>query len=149
MYVQRGCDPINKLVLGAVMPFDSRLQTVAKVKDNRIVGRYAGLYGSHGIYLATAYAFVAQTETTMVRAVSVNFIQVDDGRHIANLILLNRNTAMATASDSRLSLWRKMPIGPKAMQYRDARPALPSRALGFGGVAQSPNWRDGYSSCSG
>ncbi len=28
-----------------------------------------------------------------------------------------------------------MPIGPKAMQYRDARPALPSRALGFGGVA--------------
>ena len=45
MYIQRGCDPINKLVLGAVMPFDSRLQTVAKVKDNRIVGRYAGLYG--------------------------------------------------------------------------------------------------------
>jgi hypothetical protein len=26
------------------MPFDSRLQTVAKVQDNRIVGRYAGLY---------------------------------------------------------------------------------------------------------
>ena len=45
MYIQRGCDPINKVVLGAVMPFDSRLQTVAKVKDNRIVGRYAGLYG--------------------------------------------------------------------------------------------------------
>jgi len=45
MYVQRGRDPINKLVLGAVMPFDSRLQTVAKVKDNRIVGRDAGLYG--------------------------------------------------------------------------------------------------------
>ena len=45
MYVQRGRDPINKLVVGAIMPFDSRLQTVAKVKDNRIVGRYAGLYG--------------------------------------------------------------------------------------------------------
>jgi len=71
----------------------------------------------------------------MVPAVSVNFTHVDDGRHIANLILLNRNTAMATAPDSRLSSWRKMPIGPKAMQYRDARPALPSRALGFGGVA--------------
>ena len=27
------------------MPFDSRLQTVAKVQDDRIVGRYAGLYG--------------------------------------------------------------------------------------------------------
>ena len=68
---------------------------------------------------------------------SVNLTQVDDGRHIANLILLNRNTAMAIASDSRLSSWRKMPIGPKALQYRDARPALPSRALGFGGVALS------------
>ena len=45
MYVQRGRDPINKLVVGAVMPFDSRLQTVAKVQDDRIVGRYAGLYG--------------------------------------------------------------------------------------------------------
>ena len=45
MYIQRGRDPINKSVVGAVMPFDSRLQTVAKVKDNRIVGRYAGLYG--------------------------------------------------------------------------------------------------------
>jgi hypothetical protein len=45
MYIQRGRDPINKLVVGAVMPFDSRLQTVAKVQDDRIVGRYAGLYG--------------------------------------------------------------------------------------------------------
>ena len=45
MYVQRGRDPINKLVVGAIMPFDSRLQTVAKVQDDRIVGRYAGLYG--------------------------------------------------------------------------------------------------------
>src|ERR1700739_852191 len=45
MYVQRGCDPTHKLVVGAVMPFDSRLQTAAKVQDNRIVGRYAGPYG--------------------------------------------------------------------------------------------------------
>jgi hypothetical protein len=45
MYIQRGRDPINKSVVGAVMPFDSRLQTVAKVQDNRIVGRYAGPYG--------------------------------------------------------------------------------------------------------
>ena len=42
MYIQRGRDPINKSVVGAVMPFDSRLQTVAKVQDNRIFGRYAG-----------------------------------------------------------------------------------------------------------
>ena len=45
MYIQRGRDPINKLVVGAVVPFDNRRQTVAKVQDNRIVGRYAGLYG--------------------------------------------------------------------------------------------------------
>ena len=45
MYVQRGRDPINKLVVGAVMPFDGRYQTVAKVQNNRIVGRNAGLYG--------------------------------------------------------------------------------------------------------
>ena len=45
MYIQRGRDPINKLVVGAVIPFDRRFQTVAKVQDNRIVGRYAGPYG--------------------------------------------------------------------------------------------------------
>ena len=45
MYIQRGRDPINKLVVGAVMPFDSRFQTVAKMQDDRIVGRYAGSYG--------------------------------------------------------------------------------------------------------
>jgi hypothetical protein len=45
MYIQRGRDPSNKLLIGAVMPFNSRLQAVAKVQDNRIVGRYAGLYG--------------------------------------------------------------------------------------------------------
>jgi len=45
MYIQRDRDPINKLVVGAVMPFNSRLQTVAKVQDDRIVGRYARLYG--------------------------------------------------------------------------------------------------------
>jgi hypothetical protein len=45
MYVQRRRDPINKLVAGAAMPFYSRLQTVAKVQDDRIVRRYAGLYG--------------------------------------------------------------------------------------------------------
>jgi hypothetical protein len=44
MYIQRGRDPINKSVVGAVMPFDSRLQTVAKVQDNRIIGRCAGPY---------------------------------------------------------------------------------------------------------
>jgi hypothetical protein len=45
MYIQRGRDPINKSVVCAVMPFDSRLQTVSKMQDNRIVGRYAGPYG--------------------------------------------------------------------------------------------------------
>jgi hypothetical protein len=45
MYIQRGREPINKLVVGAVMPFDSRFQTVAKVQDNRIVGRDARPYG--------------------------------------------------------------------------------------------------------
>jgi hypothetical protein len=45
MYIQRGREPINKLVVGAVMPFDSRFQTVAKVQDNRVVGRDAGPYG--------------------------------------------------------------------------------------------------------
>jgi hypothetical protein len=44
MYIQRGRDPTNKLVVGAGMPFDSRFQTVAKVQDNRIIGRYAGAY---------------------------------------------------------------------------------------------------------
>jgi hypothetical protein len=45
MYMQRGRHAINKLVAGAAKPFDSRLQTVAKVQDDRIVGRYAGPYG--------------------------------------------------------------------------------------------------------
>ena len=45
VYIQRGRDPINKLIVGAVVPFDSRRQTVAKVQNNRIVGRNAGLYG--------------------------------------------------------------------------------------------------------
>jgi hypothetical protein len=45
MYIQRGRNPIDKSVVGAVMPFDSRFQAVAKVQDNRIVGRYAGPYG--------------------------------------------------------------------------------------------------------
>ena len=44
MYIQRGRDPINKLVVGAGMPFGRRLQTVAKVQDDRIIGSYAGLY---------------------------------------------------------------------------------------------------------
>jgi hypothetical protein len=48
MYIQRSRDPTNKLVVGAVMPFDSRLQTVAKMQDNWIVGRYAGLYRKLG-----------------------------------------------------------------------------------------------------
>ena len=63
---------------------------------------YSGwLRVSHGLYLATVYTFVAQTETTLIhRAFSCNFTQIDDKRHVANLILLNRNTAMATASDS-------------------------------------------------
>jgi len=45
MYIQRGRDPINKLVVGSVVLFDSRNQTVAEVKDNRVVGRNAGSYG--------------------------------------------------------------------------------------------------------
>ena len=45
MYIQRGRDPINKLVVGTVTLFDSRFQTVAKMQDDRIVGRYAGSYG--------------------------------------------------------------------------------------------------------
>src|ERR1700684_2857537 len=44
MYIQRGRDPINKLVVGAGIPFDRRFQTVAKVQDNRIIGRYARPY---------------------------------------------------------------------------------------------------------
>jgi hypothetical protein len=44
MYIQRSRDPINKLVVGAGVPFDSRFQTVAKVQDNRIIGRYARPY---------------------------------------------------------------------------------------------------------
>jgi hypothetical protein len=48
MYIQRSRDPTNKLVVGAVMPFDSPLQTVAKMQDNWIVGRYAGLYRKLG-----------------------------------------------------------------------------------------------------
>ena len=45
MYIQCGRDPINKLFVGSVVPFDSRKQTVAKVKDNLVVGRNAGSYG--------------------------------------------------------------------------------------------------------
>ena len=45
MYIQRGRDPINKLVVGSEVLFDSRNQAVAKVKDNRVVGRNAGSYG--------------------------------------------------------------------------------------------------------
>lgn len=45
MYIQRGRDPINKLVVGSVVPFDSRKQTVAKVQNNRVVGCNAGSYG--------------------------------------------------------------------------------------------------------
>ena len=90
---------------------------------------------SYGLWLATAYAFVAQIETTLIhRAFSCHFSHVGDKRHIANLILLNRNTAMATAS-IHACVRRKMPIGPKAMQYGDARLALLSRPVGLGGVA--------------
>jgi hypothetical protein len=45
MYIQCGCDQINKLVVGAVTPPDRRFQTVTKVQDDRIVGRNAGPYG--------------------------------------------------------------------------------------------------------
>jgi hypothetical protein len=45
MYIQRGRDPINKLVAGAAMPLYSRLQAVAKVQDDRIVGCYPRPYG--------------------------------------------------------------------------------------------------------
>ena len=45
MYIQRGRDPINKLVVDSVVPFDSRKQAVAKVQNNRVVGRDAGSYG--------------------------------------------------------------------------------------------------------
>jgi hypothetical protein len=45
MYIQCGCDQINKLVVGAVTPPDLRFQTVTKVQDDRIVGRNAGPYG--------------------------------------------------------------------------------------------------------
>ena len=98
---------------------------------------YSGwLRVSHGLYLATVYTFVAQTETTLIhRAFSCNFTQIDDKRHVANLILLNRNTAKATAS-IHACVRRKMPIGPKAVQYRYARPALLTRAVRLGGVAR-------------
>jgi hypothetical protein len=41
VYIQRGREPINQLVVDA----DSQPQTVAKVYDNRIFGRYAWPYG--------------------------------------------------------------------------------------------------------
>ena len=44
VYIQRGRDLINELVVGAVMPFDSRYQTVAEVQNDRIAGGDAGLY---------------------------------------------------------------------------------------------------------
>ena len=42
VYIQRGRDLINELVVGAVMPFDSRYQTVAEVQNDRIAGGDAG-----------------------------------------------------------------------------------------------------------
>src|ERR1700676_804900 len=48
MYIQRGRDPIDKLVAGAVVRFDRRKQAVAKVQNNRVAGRNAGPYGKLG-----------------------------------------------------------------------------------------------------
>ena len=45
MYIQRGGDPVNELVVGAVISFDSWNQACAEVQNNRIVGCKAGLYG--------------------------------------------------------------------------------------------------------
>src|SRR3981081_344343 len=45
MYMPSRRAPINKLVVGSVVPFDSRKQTVAKVQNNRVVGCNAGSYG--------------------------------------------------------------------------------------------------------
>jgi hypothetical protein len=44
MYIQRGRDPIDKLVVGAATPIDSRYQAVPKVQSNGIVGRNTGPY---------------------------------------------------------------------------------------------------------
>jgi hypothetical protein len=44
IYIQRGRDPINKLVVDTVLPIDSRYQTVPKVQSNGVVGRNTGPY---------------------------------------------------------------------------------------------------------
>jgi hypothetical protein len=44
MYIQRGRDLIDKLVVDAVMPVDSRYQAVPKVQSDGIVGRNTGPY---------------------------------------------------------------------------------------------------------
>jgi hypothetical protein len=41
MHAQRGRDPVNKLVVCVFMTVESRFQRVAKVKHDRIIGRYA------------------------------------------------------------------------------------------------------------
>jgi hypothetical protein len=44
MYIQRGRDLVNKLVVDAVLPIDSRYQTVPKVQNDGVVGRNTGPY---------------------------------------------------------------------------------------------------------
>ena len=44
MYIKRGRDMIDKLVVDAVMPIDSRHQTVQKVQSDGIAGRNTGPY---------------------------------------------------------------------------------------------------------
>src|SRR6202022_604087 len=44
MYIQRGRDPIDKLVVDAVLPIDSRYQAVPKVQSDGVVGRNTGPY---------------------------------------------------------------------------------------------------------
>ena len=44
MYIQRGRDTINKLLIGAGMPFGGQSKAVAEVQNDGIVGGNAGLY---------------------------------------------------------------------------------------------------------
>src|ERR1700730_6066121 len=44
MYIKRGRDMIDKLVVDAIMPIDSRHQTVQKVQSDGIAGRNTGPY---------------------------------------------------------------------------------------------------------
>jgi hypothetical protein len=45
MHAQRGRDAVDKLVVCVFMTVESRFQRIAKVKHDRIIGRYARRWG--------------------------------------------------------------------------------------------------------